>query len=98
MIACSQTTSQTDSVCFSYEQARMILQDLTKVKSQDTIISNLKVIVKNDSTIIEKHRNQIINLKSENSELETKVAKEKKKVKPAFLFGLLLGLASHLLL
>ncbi|NIQ13305.1 MAG: hypothetical protein GTO02_02510 [Candidatus Dadabacteria bacterium] len=76
----------------------MILQDLTKVKAQDTIISNLKIVVKNDSIIIEKHRNQIINLKSENSELEIKVAKEHKKIKPAFLFGLLLGFASHLLL
>lgn len=75
-----------------------MLEDLTKVKGQDSIITNLKVIVQNDSIIIEKHRNQIINLKSENSELETQVAKEKKKIKPSFLFGLLLGLASHLLL
>jgi hypothetical protein len=74
-----------------------MIKDLKKVEGQDTIIKNLKVVISNDSVIIEKHRNQIISLKDKNLNLQEERNKFKNRIKPAFLFGLLLGLASQLI-
>lgn len=95
-IAYGQSITQ-DSIYYTIEQDKRCLECLINKSKKDTIIIKLEKALDIDSVIIQKHELSIINLRTESKEKDSKISKFKRQRKPAFIIGILLGLASQLL-
>jgi hypothetical protein len=70
------------------------LERLINAPKKDTIIKNLKKVVKNDSVIIQQHELTVIKLRTDNKKKESKIEKLKGNRIKLFFAGLGVGLLS----
>lgn len=90
-------TQDSTGVYYTAQQDKRCLECLINAPKKDTIIKDLKQVIKIDSTIIEKHENNLIILRNENREQQNKIANLLKNRKYLFIFGALTGLLTHFL-
>ena len=84
-ILLSQIISKTDSLCFSKEQAKIIMKDLKRVNLLDSIIDNQELQIVNFKEVLIKDNN-LLQLKDErladvtktlrNTEIKLKISKQ----------------------
>ena len=81
MIVCSQTTSQGDSLCFSKEEAKLIMQDLKRVNLLDSIIINQELQIINFKSVLRNNKEQILLFTNRNTKISKELDKTYLKLK-----------------